>query len=112
MVELSKNGLYRTFILIKSDKIQKTITALYDRNAPKQPGDNSEVNFILQPLHDIHFNAKYNTYSIPQASTTGLIGLLAVALFLLLLGCINFVNLATAQSAQRAKEIGMADFLH
>ena len=89
------------------EKIQKAITALYYRNAPKQPGDNSEINYILQPLHDIHFNARYNTYSVPKASTTVLLGLLAVALFLLLLGCINFINLATAQSAQRAKEIGI-----
>jgi ABC-type antimicrobial peptide transport system permease subunit len=89
------------------DKIQKEITALYYRNNPKQPGDNSEINFQLQPLHDIHFNVNYNTYSIPQSSTTVLFGLLAVALFLLLLGCINFINLSTALSAQRAKEIGI-----
>jgi putative ABC transport system permease protein len=107
----SANGASQLYVKLAAgaspDKIQKAITALYNRNAPKQPGDNYEVNFILQPLHDIHFNPKYNTYSIPQAHTTVLLGLLAVALFLLLLGCINFINLATAQSAQRAKEIGI-----
>jgi predicted permease len=105
------NGASQLYVKLAAggspDKIQKAITAIYSRNAPKQPGDNFEVNYILQPLHDIHFNAKYNTYSIPQASTIVLFGLLAVALFLLLLGCINFINLATAQSAQRAKEIGI-----
>jgi putative ABC transport system permease protein len=107
----SANGASQLYVKLTAgvspDKIQKAITALYNRNAPKQPGDNSEVSFKLQPLPDIHFNARYNTYSIPQASTTVLFGLLAVALFLLLLGCINFINLTTAQSAQRAKEIGI-----
>ncbi len=107
----SANGASQLYVKLAAgaspDKIQKAITALYNRNAPKKPEDNYEVNYILQPLHDIHFNARFNTYSIPQASTTVLLGLLAVALFLLLLGCINFINLSTAQSAQRAKEIGI-----
>ena len=107
----SANGASQLYVKLAAgtspDKIQKEITALYYRHEPKQPGDNSEVNFVLQPLNDIHFNSNYNTYSIPQASTAVLFGLLAVALFLLLLGCINFINLTTAQSAQRAKEIGI-----
>ncbi len=107
----SANGASQLYVKLAEgaspDKIEKAITSLYNRNALKQPGDNYEVNYLLQPLHDIHFNARYNTYSIPQASTTVLLGLLAVALFLLLLGCINFINLSTAQSAQRAKEIGI-----
>jgi predicted permease len=105
------NGASQLYVKLATsmspDKIQKEITALYYRNQPKQPEDNSEINFQLQPLNDIHFNVDYNTYSIPQSSITVLFGLLAVALFLLLLGCINFINLSTAQSAQRAKEIGI-----
>jgi ABC-type lipoprotein release transport system permease subunit len=61
----------------------------------------------LQPLSDIHFNADYNTFSKAQASKPTLYSLLAIAAFLLLLGCINFINLTTAQAAQRAKEIGI-----
>ncbi|HEY2725561.1 MAG TPA: ABC transporter permease, partial [Parafilimonas sp.] len=105
------NGASQLYVKLAAgtspDKIQKQITALYYRNAPKKPEDNFKVNYLLQPLHDIHFNGNYNTYTIPQASTGVLFGLLAVALFLLLLGCINFINLTTAQSAQRAKEIGI-----
>lgn len=65
--------------------------------------------FILQPLNDIHFNEDYGTYdrSKAQASTSLLKNLSLVALFLLLLGCINFINLNTAQASQRAKEIGI-----
>ncbi|MEM9141558.1 MAG: FtsX-like permease family protein [Bacteroidota bacterium] len=65
--------------------------------------------FYLQPLADIHFNPNYGTYdySRSQASKPVLISLALVALFLLLLGCINFINLNTAQATQRAKEIGI-----
>lgn len=62
-----------------------------------------------QPLADIHFNEKYGVYdySQDQASKTVLMGLGFIALFLLLLGSINFINLNTAQAMQRAKEIGI-----
>jgi hypothetical protein len=63
----------------------------------------------LQSINDIHFNADYGSFDNVgrQAHKPTLYGLLAVALFLLLLGCINFINLTTAQSAQRAKEVGI-----
>jgi predicted permease len=76
-----------------------------------QPDSNKDAkntaDWSLQPLHDLHFNATYGSYGVPLASKTTLYGLAAAALFLLLLGCINFINLTTAQSAQRAKEIGI-----
>jgi putative ABC transport system permease protein len=62
---------------------------------------------FLQPLNDIHFNSDFEAFDHRQAHKPTLYGLLAVALFLLLLGCINFINLTTAQAAQRAKEIGI-----
>jgi ABC-type lipoprotein release transport system permease subunit len=65
------------------------------------------ANHFLQPLNDIHFNLDFDAFDRPQGHKTTLYGLLAVAVFLLLLGCINFINLTTAQAAQRAKEIGI-----
>ncbi|WP_405576393.1 ABC transporter permease [Winogradskyella sp. Asnod2-B02-A] len=73
----------------------------------KKYGD--EQQFTLQPLADIHFNEKYGIYdwSKGQASKSLLTNLALVAIFLLVLGCINFINLNTAQASQRAKEIGI-----
>ncbi|MEO6166936.1 MAG: ABC transporter permease [Chitinophagales bacterium] len=65
------------------------------------------TDHLLQPLSDLHFNADYGNYNQKQADKSVLYGLLAVAAFLLLLGCINFINLNTAQASQRAKEIGI-----
>ncbi len=68
-----------------------------------------EQKFALQPLSDIHFNEAYGIYDWTkgQASKPLLTNLVLVALFLLVLGCINFINLNTAQASQRAKEIGI-----
>ncbi|WP_298898556.1 ABC transporter permease [uncultured Psychroserpens sp.] len=65
--------------------------------------------FKLQALSDIHFNDNYGVYdwTKAQANKSLLTNLALVALFLLLLGCINFINLNTAQASQRAKEIGI-----
>ncbi len=65
--------------------------------------------FYLQPLNDLHFNSDYGIFndSISPASKPVLLSLGCVALFLLLLGSINFINLNTAQATKRAKEIGI-----
>ena len=65
--------------------------------------------FNLQPLSDIHFNANYGKFNNggAVANKKTLAGLALVALFLLLLGCANFINLNTAQMTKRAKEIGI-----
>ena len=73
----------------------------------KEPGDNSKSECKLQPLSDLHFNGDYGGYTNALANKPTLYSLLAVAAILLLLGCINFINLTTAHAAQRAKEIGI-----
>jgi putative ABC transport system permease protein len=63
--------------------------------------------FTLQPLRDIHFNPEFETFGQPHAHKPTLYGLLLIALFLLLIACINFINLETAQAIRRAKEVGI-----
>ena len=68
---------------------------------------NSKRTFALQPFDDMHFNPIYSSFGDHTANKPTLYGLLVVAVFLLALACINFINLTTAQSVQRAKEIGV-----
>ena len=86
--------------------IEKQVNGLY-KKYKKGPDDHSTTAYSLQPLNDIHFNTNYHSFGDRTAHKPTLYGLLAVAAFLLLLGCINFINLTTAQASQRAKEIGI-----
>lgn len=83
---------------------QTQLNALYRQHNTESGKD---ITLTLQPLHDIHFNRLYPSIGGRIAQKTTLYGLIAVAAFLLLLGCINFINLTTAQASQRAKEIGI-----
>jgi putative ABC transport system permease protein len=86
--------------------IEKQLNDIEQKNIQARPGVTEK--FALQPLGDIHFNSTYGTFDNGRvADKTTLYELSGIALFLLLLGCINFINLTTAQSAQRAKEIGI-----
>ncbi len=94
----------------KFTSIQKTLDALADKHLDKYSRNHAQSRrFKLQPLADIHFNEDYGIYNWDQgqASKSLLINLGLVAIFLLILGCINFINLNTAQASQRAKEIGI-----
>ncbi|HYC86447.1 MAG TPA: FtsX-like permease family protein [Chryseosolibacter sp.] len=66
-------------------------------------------DFYLQPLSDLHFNVQTGIFdfSRPPAHKPTLLTLTGVAILLLIIGSINFINLVTAQSLQRAKEVGM-----
>lgn len=89
--------------------VEKAMYGLYEKNHKAGPDQNDKDKsaFKLQKLGDLHFNSNYGGYDLPIASKPTLYGLLAVAAFLLLLGCINFINLTTAHASQRAKEIGI-----
>jgi putative ABC transport system permease protein len=94
---------------ITAANIEKQLNELLKKNNPPTPSNKGNTrSFSLQPLNDLHFNGLYGIFDGGRiANKTTMYGLLAIALFLLLLGCINFVNLTTAQATQRAKEIGI-----
>ena len=65
----------------------------------------------LQPLADIHFNGDYMDAYSRKAHLPTLYGLMGIAVFILLLAVINFVNLSTAQSLGRTREVGIRKVL-
>jgi putative ABC transport system permease protein len=104
----SVNAASQFFVQLKkgvdSARINKQLIAVRKKN---EKHAYLATDHFLQPLNDIHFNADFDAFSQRQGHKPTLYGLLAVAAFLLILGCINFINLTTAQASQRAKEIGI-----
>jgi predicted permease len=105
------NGATQLFVKLSAGtsvaKVETAMNAMIDMYDKKEPGDNSKSECKLQPLSDLHFNGDYGGYTNAIANRPTLYSLLVVAAILLLLGCINFINLTTAHASQRAKEIGI-----
>ena len=108
------NSSSQLFVKVKTntnfEQLQADLDRLSEDNSDEEMKRYGQTRtFTLQPLADIHFNDKYGVYDWERglASKPLLRNLSLVALFLLLLGCINFINLSTAQATHRAKEIGI-----
>ncbi len=70
----------------------------------KLPG---QQRYRAQPLSDIHFSERYSNFADTSINKKEVYGLGLIALFLIATACINFINLATAQSVNRSKEVGV-----
>ncbi|MFT3911712.1 MAG: ABC transporter permease [Ferruginibacter sp.] len=105
----SVNSASQFFIQLKHGVDPQKVNTQLATLRKKYAKDNAYLatDHFLQPINDIHFNADFDAFGQRQGHKPTLYGLLAVAAFLLILGCINFINLTTAQASQRAKEIGI-----
>ncbi len=71
----------------------------------------SDISFHLQPLTDIHLHSDF-TNDLGQPGNVQYIYIFsAIAVFMLLIACINFMNLSTASASKRSKEVGVRKVL-
>ena len=66
---------------------------------------------IIQPLSAVHYDTQVGNYSNKTISHQLLNVLWLIAAFILLIACVNFINLSTAQAVNRAKEVGVRKVL-
>ncbi len=71
---------------------------------------NGQWQSWLQPLTDIHLKSDVG-YDLPTGNLMYLYGCAAVALFILIVACINYMNLATARAMRRAHSVGIRKIL-
>ena len=67
----------------------------------------NSLGFALQPLRDIHLHSDSSYEMEPGGDIKYVYIFGAVAIFMLLIACINFINLSTASASKRAKEVGV-----
>lgn len=87
------------------------LTDRFDAFYEKHRGERGKTKKMrLQPLSDMHFNDNYETfgYSVPGG---GIIGFAWIGMALLLMACINFINLSTALAINRSREVGVRKVL-
>lgn len=99
-----------TYLLLKSgstaQSLQKKLPAFLESHAGKMFRE-SHVLYILslEPLKQIYLHSSRGGAEKGSAANVYIFS--AVAIFILLIACINFINLSTARSAERAKEVGI-----
>lgn len=119
------NAYLGTFVVLDPGadqaKVLEKFNRIYTQHAKEQLGDKNfdiygydpKINYALQPVTDMHFNTLMSATGnaeggiINGSSPVYSYMFLGIALFILLMAAINFINISIANSLKRAKEVGV-----
>ena len=92
----------------KADFETKLASYVNKEVSPQTSAAGIQDYFHLQPVKDIYLRSGHLEYDQPNRGNINFVYAFAViALFILVIACFNFMNLATARSLKRAKEVGV-----
>lgn len=102
-----------TYLLMEQPESQASLnTRVNDLLKPFIPPNAPvEIRMAVQPLTDIHLRSQFASELEPGGDIRYLYIFGAVAIFILVIACVNFMNLATARSSIRAREVGVRKLL-
>jgi len=90
--------------------LQKKLPDFKNKYHPEAQDANKRLH-KLQPLSAVHYDGRYGNFGQRATSKTTLWALGLIGVFLLITACINFINMATAQAINRAREVGVRKVL-
>ncbi|MBQ4913024.1 ABC transporter permease [Maribacter sp. MMG018] len=108
------NASFETYCLLKenvsTDDAQVQLNQLFEANVDE---DNRWFSFALQPLEKVHlYSASYgNSYTSRIGDINEVRNMTYLAILILLIACVNYMNLTTARSQKRSKEVGISKTL-
>ncbi len=109
---VGQDGSLNTFLVLpenmSAQQFNNNLEAFVRKHTPVEYANQG---YILQPLSNIHYESEFGTYRGNTFSRKLIAALSVLGLFLLIIACINFINLATAQSVTRSKEVGIRKVL-
>ncbi|MFK7774148.1 MAG: ABC transporter permease [Saprospiraceae bacterium] len=101
----------KIFPFFKDKYITPQITQTFGATYEDFEKDGSFIKYHFQPITDIHLNSDLAMELSANGNIQYVWTFVIVALFILLIACVNFMNLSTARSSVRAKEIGVRKVL-
>ncbi len=104
------NHNYFTYILLSPHADAKKLEAKLPDFQERHHGDDArklqmQDYLSLEPLRDVYLKSKRDGFETGNINNVYIFSVIAI--FILLIACINFINLTTARSAERAKEVGI-----
>ena len=101
-----------TYVVLPDNESEAAFNSSLNAFAKRhKPAEYVKDGYILQPLRTIHSDSRFGNYNKHTFSKGLVTALSIIGLFLLIIACVNFINLATAQAIRRSKEVGVRKVL-